>query len=90
MEGKLVSLRSGASVISPEEVAKVEKDFSRLLDVWARRKRIFRDLWDAVSENLDAKQADMFEEMGVETDEAIGEVLSVYQKLLSQSKRPRK
>lgn len=90
MEGKLVSLRSGATLISAEDVKKVETDFKKYLEAWAKRKRIFRDIWDAVSENIPGKQADLFESMGVETDEAVGEELSNYQKILQQHKRPRK
>ena len=54
-----------------------------------RRRRMYLNIWDAVSENMEGRQSDLFEEIGVETDEAVGEVLSTYQKLLTKNKRPR-
>lgn len=48
------------------------------------------NIWDAVSENIDGKQADIFEDIGIETDESVGESLSNLQKLLSQSKKAKR
>lgn len=61
-----------------------------MVDSWSRRRRIFMNIWDAVSENIDGKQADIFEDIGIETDESVGESLSNLQKLLSQSKKAKR
>lgn len=58
-----------------------------MLDTWACRRRIFKNIWDAISENMDEKQSSVFEDIGIETDEACGEILATYQKLLTQSKK---
>jgi 26S proteasome regulatory subunit (ATPase 3-interacting protein) len=79
----------GARAPSPAEVAAAEATFSKLLGEWGRRRRIFTSAWDAMSENLDAKAADLFEEIGIETDEAVGEALATYRALLPSAKRAR-
>jgi 26S proteasome regulatory subunit (ATPase 3-interacting protein) len=63
-------------------VAVVEKGFVRVMDAWAKHKRQFRGVWDAVADNLDGSTAVLFEEIGIESDEAVGEMLSTYQQLL--------
>lgn len=88
LDKKLAGHRTGTSVvISTSDIQNVESDLGKMLDHWARRRRIFRSIWDAVSENMDEKQSDLFEDIGIETDEACGEVLSVYQKLLPREKK---
>ncbi|KAK9828453.1 hypothetical protein WJX72_000067 [[Myrmecia] bisecta] len=69
-EKKVNTLRSGCVLVSKEQRAAVEKAFSQHMDQWQKRRRIFKNIWDSISENMDQNQADMFEEMGVETDEA--------------------
>lgn len=90
LEAKLAALRSGAPLMSAADVAAVETTFTRLMDAWGRRRRMFLNIWDGVSENMDGNRSALFEEIGVETDEAVGEVLGTYQKLLPQNKRARK
>lgn len=90
LDKKLSAARSGAQQISAADVTKVESSFSKMMEAWAKRRRIFNNLWDAVSENMDGKQSALFEDIGIETDEAVGEVLSNYQKLLQQNKRLKK
>lgn len=88
LDKKLAGHRTGTSVvISTSDIETAESELGKMLDHWARRRRIFLSIWDAVSENMDEKQSDIFEDIGVETDEACGEALSVYQKLLPQEKK---
>jgi len=90
LEARLAALRGGAApLISAADVAGVEASFGKMMEAWSRRRRMFLNIWDAVSENMEGRQSDLFEEIGVETDEAVGEVLSTYQKLLTKNKRPR-
>ncbi|RMZ55035.1 hypothetical protein APUTEX25_005661, partial [Auxenochlorella protothecoides] len=87
-ETKLAAHRGGGIVaVSAEDVAAAEQRFATGLTAWERYRRMFRDIWDTVSENLEANQADVFEDMGVETDEAIGETLAAYQHLLPGRKK---
>jgi 26S proteasome regulatory subunit (ATPase 3-interacting protein) len=58
-----------------------------MLDVWAKRRRMFMNLWLEMSENIEGKQADIFEDIGVDTDEAVGESIEMYRKLLASNKK---
>lgn len=51
MENKLVKLRDGVALVSPEERKAIEGLYSEALNQWRRRKRMFRDVWDAITEN---------------------------------------
>jgi hypothetical protein len=62
---KLEGLRSGATLVTAEERAAVERRFVAAMDAWRKRRGIFRGVWDAVSEGMEGKQADLFEEIGV-------------------------
>ena len=84
LETKLESLRQGASLISSEDVATAEEIFSVAITAWTKYRRIFRSIWDTISENIDAKQSDLFEEIGIDTDETVGERLEDYQRLLAK------
>lgn len=51
MEDKLVKLRGGVTMVKPEEKSAVAAMYSEKLTHWRRRKRMFKDLWDAITEN---------------------------------------
>lgn len=51
MEKKLTKLRDGVVLVSPEERKAVEAVFSDSITQWRKRKRMFRDIWDAITEN---------------------------------------
>lgn len=51
MEKKLIKLRGGVTLVSPEERKAIEGLYSEALNQWRRRKRMFRDVWDAITEN---------------------------------------
>lgn len=51
MEVKLAKLREGVTLVSPEERKAVEGMYSEMINQWRRRKRMFKDLWDAITEN---------------------------------------
>jgi 26S proteasome regulatory subunit, ATPase 3, interacting protein len=73
LEQRAAPLRAaGAELVTPAQRAAAEASLSRCLREWRRRKGVFNAVWDAVSEGIEGKQADLFEEMGVETDEAAG------------------
>ena len=86
LDKRLALCRNGPQV-SAADVAAADKALAAMVDAWQRRRRMFLNVWEAVSENIDGKQADLFEDIGIDTDEAVGEVLATYQKLLPQSKK---
>ncbi len=87
---KLAAHRSGAGPkISATDVSAAETKLQRMLDVWSKRRRIFMNLWSEMSENIEGKQADIFEDIGVDTDEAMGESVEKYRKLLVSNKKGR-
>ncbi|XP_057961520.1 homologous-pairing protein 2 homolog isoform X2 [Malania oleifera] len=51
MEDKLNKLRGGVTLVSPEERKVVEKMYLESISQWRRRKRMFKDLWDSITEN---------------------------------------
>lgn len=51
MEKRLIKLREGVTLVSPEERKAIEGLYSEALNQWRRRKRMFRDVWDAITEN---------------------------------------
>ena len=82
--------RSGAGPqISAADVTAVESRLKAKLDVWATRRRIFNNIWSDISENIDGKQSAIFEDIGIESDESVGEILGNYKKLLTANKKAR-
>lgn len=51
MEERLSKLRDGVTLVSPEERKAVEKTFSDAISQWKKRKRMFKDVWDTITEN---------------------------------------
>jgi 26S proteasome regulatory subunit (ATPase 3-interacting protein) len=47
----LNKLRGGVTLVSPEEREAVESMLSEKISQWRKRKRMFRDLWDTLTEN---------------------------------------
>eukprot|EP00898_Chlorokybus_atmophyticus_P001348 jgi/Chlat1/2213/Chrsp17S02774 len=75
---KLAKLRSGAVLVSPEERAKVLAAYLKTVNEWKKRKRMFKDFFNTITEAIDKKTADLMEEMGVETDEDAGVDINEY------------
>lgn len=69
MEVKLAKLREGVTLVSPEERKAVEGMYSQTINQWRRRKRMFKDLWDAITENSpkDLKEFRVLHELIVHT-----------------------
>lgn len=51
MEEKLIKLREGITLVRPEDKKAVEEMYTDKINQWRKRKRMFRDIWDAVTEN---------------------------------------
>ncbi|KAJ2655893.1 PSMC3 interacting protein [Coemansia sp. RSA 1199] len=69
-EGRLAQLRSG-EVISPEEKNKIETEHAAMTKHWKTRKRMFKNIIDTIGEGYPGKVSDLFEELGIETDEDV-------------------
>lgn len=51
LEDKLEKLRGGVTLVRPEDRKIIEQMYSEKISQWRKRKRIFRDLWDTITEN---------------------------------------
>ncbi|KAF7808903.1 homologous-pairing protein 2-like protein [Senna tora] len=90
MENKLTKLRSGVTLVRPEERKAVEDTFTEKLSQWRKRKRMFKDLWDTLTENSPKDPKEFKEELGIEYDEDVDVNLQSYSELLQRGKkRPR-
>ena len=84
LDKKLAVIRgNGGARISASEVARTEVLLSKYVKEWSRRKQLFSNVWDLVSENLEGKKSDLFEDIGIESDESVGEILANYKGLLA-------
>lgn len=51
MEDKLAKLRGGVTLVKAEDRKIVEEIYTNKISQWRKRKRMFKDLWDAITEN---------------------------------------
>lgn len=47
----MVKMRGGVTLVRPEDRKTVENMYSEKISQWRKRKRMFKDLWDAITEN---------------------------------------
>ncbi|XP_047332931.1 homologous-pairing protein 2 homolog [Impatiens glandulifera] len=88
MEEKLSKLRGGVTLVSQEERNSVEKMYTDMINQWRKRKRIFKELWDAITENSTNDLKKFKEELCIEYDEDVGVSLQTYCDLM-QNRRKR-
>ncbi|KAJ7557642.1 hypothetical protein O6H91_04G003500 [Diphasiastrum complanatum] len=87
MESKLIQLRGGAILVTLEEKKKVEDNYSSKITLWKKRKRIFKELWDMITEAIPRDLNELKEEVGFETDEDIGVSLQDFCNLNSKRQK---
>ncbi|XP_022878413.1 homologous-pairing protein 2 homolog [Olea europaea var. sylvestris] len=87
MEEKLIKLREGVTLVSPEERQAVEKMYMDTMNQWRRRKRMFKDIWDAITENSPKNLKEFKEELGIEYDEDVGVSLQSFGDLVQHGKK---
>lgn len=51
MENKLNKLSGGVTLVRPEEREAVERMLLEKISQWRKRKRMFKDIWDTLTEN---------------------------------------
>ncbi|THH09990.1 hypothetical protein EW145_g1633 [Phellinidium pouzarii] len=67
----LTPLRTGASLISAEEIAQLDVDWTKWRKEWTNRRKIFMNLWHLVTDPLPPQEAtDLAEDLGIEYDTA--------------------
>ncbi|XP_051149527.1 homologous-pairing protein 2 homolog [Andrographis paniculata] len=87
MEEKLIKLRQGVTLVTPEERQAVEKVYVDMVTQWRRRKRMFKEIWDAITENSPKNLNEFKEELGIEYDEEVGVSLQSYSDLVQNGKK---
>ncbi|GAV59192.1 TBPIP domain-containing protein [Cephalotus follicularis] len=87
IEDKLVKLRRGVALVRPEDRKAVENIYSDKISQWRKRKRMFKELWDAITENSSKDLKEFKEELGIENDEDLGVSLQSFSDLLQHGKK---
>ncbi|KAL8035205.1 hypothetical protein ABFX02_12G082300 [Erythranthe guttata] len=87
MEERLIKLRQGVTLVTPEERQAVEKIYTNMINQWRRRKRMFKDVWDAITENSPKNPKEFKEELGVEYDEDVGVSLQSFGELVQTNRK---
>ncbi|XP_075521156.1 homologous-pairing protein 2 homolog [Primulina tabacum] len=87
MEEKLIKLRQGVTLVSPEERQHVEKNYTDMINQWRRRKRMFKDVWDAITENSPKNLKEFKDELGIEYDEDVGVSLQSFGEIKQSGKK---
>lgn len=90
MEEKLNKLRNGVILVKPEDKKIIEESFSEKVNQWRKRKRMFKELWDNITENSPKDQKEFKEELGLEYDEDVGVNLQSYSDMLTSLSKRRK
>ncbi|KAH7301395.1 hypothetical protein KP509_23G023500 [Ceratopteris richardii] len=81
-EHRLEKLRQGVVLVSVEERQKVQETFVSKLGEWRKRKRMFKELWDLITESLPRDLKEFKEELGIEYDEDVEVNLQDYVNLV--------
>ncbi|XP_062111168.1 homologous-pairing protein 2 homolog [Humulus lupulus] len=87
MEDKLEKLRGGVTLVKPEDREAVEKLYTDKISQWRKRKRMFKDLWDAITENSPKNLKEFKEELGLEYDEDVDVSLQSFGDMLQRGKK---
>ncbi|GJJ76213.1 26S proteasome regulatory subunit, ATPase 3, interacting protein [Entomortierella parvispora] len=59
-------LRSGTQLVTAEEKQKVVKEMEYHRKIWRERRRMFKDMFSTVTENLPGKPKDLLEELDID------------------------
>lgn len=87
MEDKLAKLRGGVTLVKVEDRKIVEEIYTEKVSQWRKRKRMFKDLWDAITENSPKDLKEFKEELGIEYDEDVDVNLQSFCDLLQHDKK---
>ncbi|KAF5180368.1 Homologous-pairing protein 2-like protein [Thalictrum thalictroides] len=87
MEEKLSKLSEGVTLVRPEDRKAVQEMYVERIGQWRKRKRMFKDLWDAITENSPKDVKEFKEELGIEYDEDVTVNLQDFIDLMPQGKK---
>ncbi|KAF9593159.1 hypothetical protein IFM89_020455 [Coptis chinensis] len=87
MEEKLSKLREGVTLVRPEDRKAVGEMYREKISQWRKRKRMFKDLWDSITENSSKDVKEFKEELGLEYDEDVGVSLQDFSDLMPNGKK---
>ncbi|KAH9620028.1 hypothetical protein KSS87_023216 [Heliosperma pusillum] len=87
MEIKLTKMRGGVTLVKPEEKKAIQDQYMSAISHWRKRKRMFRDIWDSITENMPKNLKDFKEELGLEFDEDAGVSLQSFDDLMPQNRK---
>ncbi|OAD69450.1 hypothetical protein PHYBLDRAFT_66328 [Phycomyces blakesleeanus NRRL 1555(-)] len=68
MREHLETLKSGAVLVTPEDRKKNDAEYELYRKEWRTRRKLFRDIFNAVTEHMPGKPAAFMEELGIEED----------------------
>ncbi|XP_061185718.1 homologous-pairing protein 2 homolog [Saccostrea echinata] len=71
-KGKLKTLKEGGKTVSPEEKDRIYTARTKYVKEWRKRKRISNDILGAILEGYPKTKKQLYEEVGLETDEDYG------------------
>lgn len=69
---KVAALTVAAGNIKPEDKARIEKEYNANVGEWKKRKRLIKNITDTILENYPKSKKALYDDIGVETDEAAG------------------
>lgn len=72
LQQKLSDLTENRVLVSKEERDKVVKENEGMTKQWRKRRRTALDMLDAILEGYPHPKAQLYEEIGVETDQDVG------------------
>ncbi|KAK9750310.1 hypothetical protein RND81_02G186600 [Saponaria officinalis] len=87
METKLTKMRGGVTLVKPEEKKAIEDQYITAISHWRKRKRMFKDIWDSITENMPRDLKEFKEELGLEFDEDVDVSLQSYGELMPQNRK---
>lgn len=85
--GKLEKLGDPSLLPTKEDKLKVEMEYFRFRTAWKKRKRIVKNIADTISEAMMKKPKELFEMIGIETDEDMKVNIADYPEISDPSKR---
>eukprot|EP00126_Sphaerothecum_destruens_P006589 Sdes_comp19436_c0_seq1m10822 len=73
MKQKLQKLSNGSTVLlSKDEISSLKTQFQQQNSIWRKRKRLCGDILDAILEGYPKSKQELFESIGIETDDDVG------------------
>ncbi|RKP03670.1 hypothetical protein CXG81DRAFT_23640 [Caulochytrium protostelioides] len=75
LRSRLAPLEAGQSHVSEKEIKAIRNRWTAALRQWRLRKKLFKDVWYTITENMPTKPKHLMEDLEIDTDEAVGAVM---------------